>query len=479
MPDELKMVTIEGVELISAGYWDFSTGPRWVTTDDLQAAVDAQEDPALRTPIVKFGHDSPLNDGTPRWGSIVNLRLSANKQTLVGDVVVPASIAPLIVKDPDSESEAPYSDRSIEGAFKVKTKDGGEHQFILTALAFLGQDPPAVQDLEAILGAFTDEGEFVAAASSGKVEDGARLLLAGAVVEQIRLGVWDKIPADEQPWGDWSWVRHLEVGDGSEGDLIVEDDDSTQLYRVPWKVEGDEITYGEIEEVAVQFVAASAETTDSIRFARDRREINGSPASLSATNGSTALEPPDNPEDEVDLAQLREQLGLAEDADEDAVKTALTEIKTKAEMADALEIPDGLDEQAAKEALAAAAAGTNPTAVTLPDGVVAIDKTTLEQLKASAGKADDLAEKERVNTRDSLIASAIKAGKFAPSRKEHFAGLYDADPEGTKSLIEKLEANTVPVEERGHPTDPDNVNASAADYPAEWLPEVKRTQEVG
>jgi hypothetical protein len=475
--DALKTTTIEDVELISTGFWKFSTGERWVTTDELQAAVDAQDDPALRTPIVKFGHNSPLNDGTPRWGSIINLRLSANKQTLIGDVVVPTSIAPLIVKDPESDGEAPYSDRSIEGAFDVKTATGTEHKFVLTGLAFLGEVPPAVEDLEAILGTFTDDGEFVAAASSGRAEDGAKLVLAGAVVEKIRLGVWDEIPADDQPWGTWAWVRHLEVDNGSAGFVIVEDEDTAQLYRVPWTVKGDEVEYGEATEVAIEFVAASASTHDAVlRFARDKRVLSGNPASLSATNGSPALEPPDDPEDEVDLAQLREQLGLAEDADEDAVKAALTEIKSKAEKADALEIPDGLDDQAAKEALAAAAAGTKPTEVQLPEGVVAIDKTTLDDLKASAGLAKNLAEDKRVEARDSLIASAVKAGKFAPSRKQHFSELYDVDPEGTKALIEKLEANTIPVEERGHQADPDNPSGEAASYPAAWLPEVQRTE---
>lgn len=51
--------------------------------------------------------------------------------------------------------------------------------------------------------------------------------------------------------------------------------------------------------------------------------------------------------------------------------------------------------------------------------------------------------------RDEIIAQAVKDGKFAPARKDHWAKLWDADPEGTRATIDGLAKNVIPVEAKG------------------------------
>lgn len=460
MVDEVKFITIEGVELCSTGFWQFSSGPRWLEQKHLEAAVEAQDDPALKTPIIKIGHTDPRFDGNPLFGTIVNLRLSENNQTLLGDYVIAASLAPMVAKAPDDSGDPPYPDRSIEGWFDQKTASGKEYAFVLTAVALLGEQAPAIEDLEDIVGIFTSEDAFVAAANAGTREQGNKMLLAGTTVDKIRFGIRDEIAADDMPWGDWFWVRHLEVDDGSTGFCIVEDEDTAQLYRVPWTVSGDEITYGEITEVIEQYVAASKDTAEkSIAFAREIHESRGQPVTLTATAKGSTAQNPDATGELMDSAQLRESLGLTEDADEAAVEAALTSLKEKADTADTL-----ASEKEELEEKVAASKNQN-----LPEGTVAIDSEQLEELKAQAADGAAARKKQREDERDAFIGEAIKAGKFPPARRDHYTSLYDADPEGTKEFIETLAAGAIPVEERGHSESGEQTDADRASYPESWL----------
>jgi hypothetical protein len=70
-------------------------------------------------------------------------------------------------------------------------------------------------------------------------------------------------------------------------------------------------------------------------------------------------------------------------------------------------------------------------------------------------------EKDKTLLRDAIIEQAILAGKFPPTRRDHYRALYDADPEGTRGLIARL-ASALPAADiagtLGEPA-----------YPPEWL----------
>jgi len=233
MPAEL-LTTVPDVELVAVGVeFPASTGPVTFTAEDLAAAVAAQDDPHLRTPVVKLGHVDPRFDGEPAVGRVENLRLSADGMTLLGDLVgVPAWLAEII--------PSAYPSRSVEGAFSVVTHGGTKHRFIVTALALLGVTAPALAHLEDIQ-ALYEGAEPVAAAQqwSGEpvvLEGGPvpkkREVAAAVNAEDIRRAYYDA-----QPQGSWAWVREVWVGTGTEPGFLVVDDDEGGLWRVPYTVD--------------------------------------------------------------------------------------------------------------------------------------------------------------------------------------------------------------------------------------------------
>ncbi|MGX9348149.1 head maturation protease, ClpP-related [Microbacterium sp. KNMS] len=128
------------------------------------------------------------------------------------------------------------------------------------------------------------------------------------------------------------------------------------------------------------------------------------------------------------LNTMRASLGLADDADETAILAAVT---------------------------------ARPTAPTLPEGIVTIDSSALEELRAQARAGVEAREQQIAEARNRLIDGAIAQGKFAASRREHFIALHKADPEGTTALISALAENTIPVAELGFDADGDTVSAKS------------------
>ena len=149
--------TVPGVELIGVGMeWPAATGPVTVTLEHLvDMMVAANEDPLIRAPRVKLGHEriqltpdgttslgdhDPYWSGEPAFGSVANLRLTHDGGMLVGDLVeVPAWLA-------DAAPSA-YPNRSCEWLFDVETEGGKRYSAVLTAVALLGVQQQAVKNL--------------------------------------------------------------------------------------------------------------------------------------------------------------------------------------------------------------------------------------------------------------------------------------------------------------------------------------------
>jgi hypothetical protein len=120
----------------------------------------------------------------------------------------------------------------------------------------------------------------------------------------------------------------------------------------------------------------------------------------------------------MDSAKLREALGLPADASDDEVRTGLTD-------AGILTTP------APTEAIPVAASGT-----------MVVSRSNWEQMQKTIQTLTEHVEKSKRDDRDKVIASAVQDGKFTPAQKVHFAQLWDADPDGTRTLIDKLTPNT-------------------------------------
>ena len=139
-----------------------------------------------------------------------------------------------------------------------------------------------------------------------------------------------------------------------------------------------------------------------------------------------------------DAAKLREALGLPADASTDKVTEALMASGLVANQSEPTPAPDPAPQldgpKPEDELVTASAAAKSPATVVIASSVWEETQNTIKKLSAFV---DDTKRGER----DTVIASAVEAGKFFPSQKKHFARLWDADPEGTRALIEGLATN--------------------------------------
>lgn len=103
----------------------------------------------------------------------------------------------------------------------------------------------------------------------------------------------------------------------------------------------------------------------------------------------------------------------------------------------------------------------------LPPGAVVIDAQELERLRAGTATAETLARQQAESDRDTVLAAALREGRFAPSRREHWLRAWQADPEGTRHLLTAgeeeggLAPNSIPIAARGAAPADDTTNASA------------------
>ena len=123
------------------------------------------------------------------------------------------------------------------------------------------------------------------------------------------------------------------------------------------------------------------------------------------------------------LTDLRARLGLADDADEATILAAVDELA------------------------AAADADPDPEEVpALPEGISAIETATLAALQADAAAGREARDEQVKAERKALVAAAVKDGRIAPARAEHWEKQLAADP-GSSAVLASLAPGLVPVED--------------------------------
>jgi hypothetical protein len=134
-----------------------------------------------------------------------------------------------------------------------------------------------------------------------------------------------------------------------------------------------------------------------------------------------------------DLTALRTKLGLADDAplEPSQVLAAISDPGSAPQ--DKKDEPDTPADKPAPKV-----AGT----MTIDASAWSEREDRIKALEASAAKH---AREER----DQVIDAAVRDGKFAPARKEHWARLWDADPEGTRAVLDTLAKNVINLQELG------------------------------
>ena len=434
---------LPSVELMHTGTWSASTGIHTFTTGDFASAVAALDCPAVRRPVLKLGHTDPRFDGEPAVGWIANMAVAEDGHTMVGDYVgMPGWLGPVLA--------SAFPDRSIEGQWEYQCAIGHTHPFVITAVALLGVEHPAIGTLESLQDVATLYG---VAASSGGHGQRVTVHLKGSAMPNpkppaVALGVSTedvrRAYYEDAPWS--VWIEEMQLDPLQ---LIVIDDDTGTRSRVPITVTGDGadgVTFEAAIPVVVRYedvtpaapadpaaapdIAASAPT--AIRYANRAESRPGQSASASTPTavhaggndpkgGSTvALTLTDEQE-----AAFREALGVDADADVDAMVTAAEELATTPE----------------EPAPAAAAASRGVAA----SGVVQVDAAQFAALQAQAARGEQAATRQEDDDRARILDDAVRAGKFQPARRAHWETLLKADPEGTRETIAGLAANLVPV----------------------------------
>lgn len=491
--------TVYNVELCAVGIeYPLASGPATFTPEDLVAAVASQDDPAIQAPRVWLGHPddqrfhagrtTPAGSAEPALGKVVNMRVEDNGMTLVGDIVgCPTWLARIL--------SSAYPSRSIEGFQGATTVTGHSWDLVITDLALLGVTWPGVSTLDDLEALYSEDGpDGVEVREEDAVTvNAARAITAQVNVDDVRRAFYDSLESSQM----WWWIRAIQL---DPNELIV-DDDEGGLYRVPFEMSGEEITFGEAAKVKIQYVNASqAQDPDARGLLANMLTRDHTVAA--SWDQRTASRPEQTTTEEVntmDPTRLRQSLGLPADATDDQVAARITELNNNAEAQPAPE-PGGTPEQPTAPAVTPSGPqspevegdgtevpGPAESPVTeTPEAVAASRTVTVPaevwaevQANAAAGASVAVnAERER---RDRVVREAVTAGRIAPAQAQSYRERFERDPEGTNTLLTAsaeqggLMPGLIPVEARGADPAASDLNTEA--YPAGWLPEVAASRD--
>lgn len=144
---------------------------------------------------------------------------------------------------------------------------------------------------------------------------------------------------------------------------------------------------------------------------------------------------------------LRERLGVKDaDLDEAGLLAALDQALT--EHADPPPAPATVTQEAVAAAIAAS-------------GKQLISTDVLDELRLAASAGAEARAHQLRTERDDTISAAIRAGKVAPARREHWATKWDKDPEGARTDLDSIEPGLLPVAASGRGGNDDDVADAA------------------
>lgn len=449
------LATVRRVELGEVGRWDISTQDGWEPTpDDFASAVAALDCPAVRRPVIKFGHTGMSGEGDPAIGYIDNMAVTDDGQVLVGDYAgIPAWLAEVNANG-DSVLASSYPDRSGEWEHDYVCQLGHTHPFVLHAMAILGVMRPGIGTLESLHDLYShapqlEEAPMPMVLTRSPGAQGASHLVESAssvTTDDVRRAYYDGPAAS-----DWNlYIREMYL---DPPELIVQDDSSDSLIRVPYVISSKGlVTFGDPQPVKVQYVNARTASTPPVVAFASHAESRPQAATIPSAE---PVEVSPNREDGTmpTLNEgIRQRLGITDAAlTDDALLTALDE--ALAERADSAREPDPapVDTPVAPVGEAPEAPASWPVAAStrLPDGVVTVEASVLDQLRHDAARGAEARSVQERQDRAALVAAAISDGRVAPARREHWLKALEVDP-GAGVALASLAPGLIPVSEMGH-----------------------------
>lgn len=457
-----KLVTIPNIEICEVGEeWQLSTGPLTLTPEHIASAVEAPEkDAAVHHPRVRFGHtlDWPVAS-EPAFGRYINLRAENEGMTLVGDLAgVPEWF--------DEILPAAFPNRSMDGWTDVTTHTGNVWPLIIEAVSFLGVVLPGIntlEDLAAVWASEPPEGTQVQAGTPIHATRGGAVMAkpAAAAVgtDDLRKEFYNEFAQGDRYW--W-WIRQTFL----DPELLIVDDDEGSLWALEYTVNASDgtVEFGEPQEVVTQYVYKEtgkvAAAAARIQAGTDADAVYESVADSRPQERQKEAIAMDRPKATkaatltVDREAVIKRLGLAEDATDEDITTALAEEAPEPEPKpgdtpapdDTDDVEDTSDDDEKDDE---PDEGDDATAtVTVPKREWEAQQATTKRLEAESTKR----ESER---RDGVVAGAIKDGRIARAHKDAWRKKFDVDPKGVETMLTASEdkgglpKNLVPVNETG------------------------------
>lgn len=301
---------------------------------------------------------------------------------------------------------------------------------------------------------------------------------ASANLDDIRRAFYNDYVAANAESRYW-WVRAV-LTDPNQ--LVIEDDESGQLFLLPFTSDTQgNVGFGSAEPVRIDYVPDNRESQKAAAshvaatLAVGRKVLASWP--------TRAASRPDNTGGAMDPKEVRQALGLPEDASDEQVHAALLqragiapagEGQHPAEPAAPAATPQG-DPAAPQPTPPPAPAPTTPQPTPAPSpaptpqpppqetpqqiaashgntppGTVLVDEATWAQVQAGLGRVNTLVEQQDRQEREGLVSAAISDGRIPPARRDHWLQYLTSDPEGGKQVLASLTPNIIPMEERGH-----------------------------
>lgn len=207
--------------------------------------------------------------------------------------------------------------------------------------------------------------------------------------------------------------------------------------------------------LADSVISATAGAESPTQQAKNRFDLSAL-AQRRTTNSSAAEVEADKKESRMATLQeaLVERLGIDADADEETTLAALDEALAEQATDTPPAAPDA--EPTLDRAMATVKKG----------GFTVVETGAFADMQAQVARLESARNEQIKAGHQDYLSDAIRNGQLAPSQREHFATLLDADPEGTRTLIDSLPKNLIPVSEVGHSTEPNADITSVRDSDA-------------
>jgi hypothetical protein len=272
------------------------------------------------------------------------------------------------------------------------------------------------------------------------------------------------------------WITQMHV---DPLELIVADDSSGKLYRVPVQMgRGGTFEFGEAQEVAIEYkdvkTPAGSKAAASMPFrwqtreaafaaagVQERTEVETTVAhateephveralppseAIKKVAAATATKTPDatpaagqpHKTEEasgmaIDAAKIREALGLSADAP--LSDEAKAELLTALGLSDPAPAPTGATDPAAL--LAAIPQGAEP---------IVLDRSSYGELLKRADLGVQAFEEMKRGKRDSFLDQACRDGRFPVSKLGDYRAMWDKNPDATRDFVMLMPRNSVPT----------------------------------